>query len=117
MTMPGLSKTPAAEAIRVHADGTDRRTVLMTLRFVATQPTRPKAIGPYSQAVDRRRASCSPPARSRSIPPPWKSWPRASRADRAGLENLEAVLEAAGSDLARVLKTTVFLPTWPTSPR
>ena len=70
----------------------------------------PRAIGPYSQAVARRRYCSSPPARSRSTPPPerWSAEAFASRPS-ACCDNLAAVLEEADLDMANVVKTTVYL--------
>ena len=72
-------------------------------------PTAPKAVGPYSQAmVAGGFAFCSgqlglDPATGQFVAP-----------DTAGqarqvLRNLSAVLEAAGSGMRQVVKTTVFL--------
>jgi 2-iminobutanoate/2-iminopropanoate deaminase len=69
----------------------------------------PKAIGPYSQAiVSNGVVYCSgqipiDPATNQLI-----DGDIATQTERV-LENLKAVLEAAGSGLDRVLKTTVFL--------
>lgn len=78
-------------------------------RTVITTPNAPSAIGPYSQAivVDRKFVYTSG-----QIP----LTPNGERADATiqdqtnqVLTNLRAVLEAAGSDLYHVVKTTVFL--------
>jgi 2-iminobutanoate/2-iminopropanoate deaminase len=69
----------------------------------------PQAIGPYSQAVKANgMVFCSgqiafDPATSQII-----EGDAAAQTERV-LRNLQAVLEAAGSSLARVVKTTVFL--------
>lgn len=71
----------------------------------------PKAIGPYSQAIETTRARtlyCSgqiplDPATGELVPGGIEA-----QTDRV-LENLRAVLEAAGAGLQHVVKTTVFL--------
>lgn len=69
----------------------------------------PQAIGPYSQAVKANGlVFCSgqialDPATAQII-----EGDVAAQTERV-LRNLQAVLEAAGSSLARVVKTTVFL--------
>lgn len=68
----------------------------------------PDAAGPYSQAIEAAGmvfASGQLPIDSRSgeIPASIEEQTRAS------LENLSAVLEAAGCSLSNVVKTTVFL--------
>jgi len=71
----------------------------------------PKAIGPYSQAIVSNGTVYLSgqlpldPATGALI-----AGDIALQAERV-LENLKAVLEAAGSSLARVLKTTVYLRT------
>jgi len=76
---------------------------------VASSPGAPKAIGPYSQAlVAGNLVFCSG-----QIPVDPESGTLVAgeidvQTDRV-LENLAAVLSAAGSDLSRVVKTTVYL--------
>ncbi len=71
----------------------------------------PDAIGPYSQAiVTEALLFCS----GQVALEPGKSGVLVGGGDvaqqtRRALENLSAVLEAAGSSLAKVVKTTVFL--------
>ena len=73
-------------------------------------PEAPRAIGPYSQAHPRQRASSSPPARWASIPPPASWWTAASRSrPSACSQNIRAILEAERLRLVQVVKTTVFL--------
>ncbi len=72
-------------------------------------PDAPKAIGPYSQAVTygdliyTAGQIALDPAKMEIV-----AGGIAEQTERV-LSNLEAVLKAAGSDLSRVLKTTVFL--------
>lgn len=80
------------------------------VRAVST-PNAPGAIGPYSQAiVHRGQVFCSgqiglDPATGKLV-----DGGIAAQTERA-LQNLEAVLAAAGTSLAMVLRTTVFLAT------
>lgn len=79
----------------------------MTPTAVST-PNAPAAIGPYSQAIKAGEfVFCSGQIALR----PDGSLVQGSVADetRQCLTNLDEVLEAAGSDLTRVVKTTVFL--------
>ncbi|AMM91463.1 RidA family protein [Peribacillus sp. SIMBA_075] len=68
----------------------------------------PSAIGPYSQAVkmgDFLFVSGQLP-----INPSTNEMPESvAEQTKQSLENVKAILEAAGSDLQHVLKTTVFL--------
>jgi 2-iminobutanoate/2-iminopropanoate deaminase len=79
-----------------------------TLRIIATDDA-PKAIGPYSQAVAAGGLIFC--AGQGAIDP--KSGENVKGDVRAEtertLDNLSAVLAAAGSDFAHVVKTTVFL--------
>ena len=74
-----------------------------------TTPTAPAAIGPYSQAIRSGNllfvAGQIPidPATGQIVP--GGIAPQTTRV----LENLKAILKAAGSSPAQVLKTTVFL--------
>jgi 2-iminobutanoate/2-iminopropanoate deaminase len=77
-------------------------------RVIATDGA-PKAIGPYSQAIvhgDLVYCSGQIP-----LDPATNQIIEGGVAEQTArvLENLKAVLEAAGSSLDRVLKTTVFL--------
>ena len=77
-------------------------------RIIATEKA-PRAIGPYSQAVAHNGLLylsgqiALDPATGQLI-----EGDVAAQTERV-LENLKAVLEAAGSSLGRVLKTTVYL--------
>ena len=79
----------------------------------ARRPSRP--MPPPRRSVPIRRPSwptawCFARARSRSIRRPATSWRAASPSrPHQVLKNLRAVLKAAGSDLDRAVKTTVFL--------
>ena len=80
----------------------------MTRQIIHTDSA-PKAIGPYSQAVKAGGlVYCSG-----QIPlnPATMKLVQGSVADqtRRVMDNLKAVLDAAGSSLAQVVKTTVFL--------
>jgi 2-iminobutanoate/2-iminopropanoate deaminase len=78
------------------------------MSFVATDDA-PKAIGPYSQAVVFGDFIFT--AGQIALDPQSMEIVAESITDQTErvLSNLEAVLKAAGSDLSRVLKTTVFL--------
>jgi 2-iminobutanoate/2-iminopropanoate deaminase len=69
----------------------------------------PAAVGPYSQAV--RAASFVFTAGQLGLVPGTKDFagPDIEAQTRQALENLKAVLEAGGSCLEHVVKTTVFL--------
>jgi 2-iminobutanoate/2-iminopropanoate deaminase len=80
----------------------------VTIRIIATDGA-PKAIGPYSQAVAAGELIfCAgqvalDPASGASV-----TGDVTAQTERV-LDNLSAVLSAAGSDLQHVLKTTVYL--------
>ena len=80
----------------------------MDLRVVATEKA-PKAIGPYSQAIIAGGlVFCS--GQIPLIPETGQILEGDAAAQaRQALANLRAVLEAAGSSMALVVKTTVFL--------
>ena len=80
----------------------------MTIGFVST-PDAPKAIGPYSQAVTHGDLIFS--AGQIALDPATMEISAEGITEQTEqvLSNLAAVLKAAGSDLTRVLKTTVFL--------
>jgi 2-iminobutanoate/2-iminopropanoate deaminase len=80
----------------------------MTKEIVQTQSA-PRAIGPYSQAVKAGGfVFCSGQI---ALDPATGEMAAGSVADQTHhvLKNLQAVLEAAGSSLGKVVKTTVFL--------
>jgi 2-iminobutanoate/2-iminopropanoate deaminase len=80
----------------------------MTRKIIATDSA-PKAIGPYSQAVSLDGwIFCSGQI---GLEPAGGNLVAGGVSDqtRRALKNLEAVLEAAGSALNRVVKTTVYL--------
>ena len=80
----------------------------MTKIIVATESA-PKAIGPYSQAVAFNGiVYCSGQIPLDPVTGQIVEGDVAVQTERV-LENLKAVLEAAGSSLEKVLKTTVFL--------
>ena len=80
----------------------------MSITFVDT-PSAPKAIGPYSQAVTWGDLILT--AGQIALDPATMEIVAEGIREQTEqvLSNLEAVLQAAGSDLSRVLKTTVFL--------
>ena len=68
----------------------------------------PAAIGPYSQAVQAGGVLIT----SGQLPldPATGSFPEGIEAQtKQSLTNVKAILEAAGTDMAHVIKTTVFL--------
>lgn len=80
----------------------------MEKEIVATEKA-PAAVGPYSQAV--RVGDLIYTAGQLGIVPGTKEFagPDVEAQTRQALENLKAILEAAGSCLRHVVKTTVFL--------
>jgi 2-iminobutanoate/2-iminopropanoate deaminase len=77
-------------------------------RSVVSTADAPQAIGPYSQAIGfENLVFCSGQIPLR--PDGVLEEGDISAQTRQSLDNLKAVLEAAGSSLAHVLKTTVFL--------
>jgi len=79
------------------------------MRQTVTTPDAPKAIGPYSQAVVYNGlvfASGQIPLDPKTNAPVEGD---VKAQTRRVLENLKGVLDAAGSSLDRVLKTTIYL--------
>ncbi len=80
----------------------------MERRIIATESA-PKALGPYSQAI-RSGEFIFCAGQTPLDPATGKLVEGGIQAQtRRALQNLSAVLEAAGSSLSRVVKTTVFL--------
>lgn len=78
------------------------------MKEIIETPAAPAAIGPYSQAVKFGSMLIT----SGQIPlTPAGELVAGGVAEQTGqvIENLKAVLAAAGTDLSRVVKTTVFL--------
>lgn len=76
------------------------------MKQAITSEKAPAAIGPYSQAIETESlifVSGQLPVENGVIPDDIAAQTRAS------LNNVRAILEAAGSDLSKVVKTTVFL--------
>lgn len=79
------------------------------MRTPVSTPSAPKAIGPYSQAiVHNGLVYLSGQIPLDPVTGELVSGDIAAQTERV-LENLKAVLEASGSSLDKVLKTTVFL--------
>lgn len=80
----------------------------MNRHIIATEKA-PAAVGPYSQGVQAGDLVFT--AGQLGIVPGTKEFagPDIESQTRQALENLKAVLEAGGSCLERVIKTTVFL--------
>ena len=79
----------------------------MQKRIVATENA-PAAVGPYSQAI-RTDGFVFAAGQVGMAPATKKIEGDTAAQTRQALKNLSAVLEAAGSSLAQVVKTTVFL--------
>lgn len=77
-------------------------------REVVKTPNAPGAVGPYSQAIIANGFVFT--AGQTGMVPATKELPAGVEAQtRQVLENLKAILTAAGTGLDRVVKTTVFL--------
>ena len=77
-------------------------------RSVIVPENAPKAVGPYSQGI----AAGSFIYTSGQLPlnPATNEMPKGIEAQaRQSLDNVKAVVEAAGSDLSKVVKVTIFL--------
>jgi 2-iminobutanoate/2-iminopropanoate deaminase len=81
------------------------------MRKVIISPLAPAAIGPYSHAVVANGVVYT--AGQVGLVPATKTLAEGGiqGQTRQALENIKAVLEASGSNLGSVLKTTVFLQT------
>lgn len=79
------------------------------MRTVVTSKNAPAALGPYSQAI--KSGTLIFLSGQLGIEPATGelAQPDAAAQAKQALANLAAVLEAAGSSLARVVKTTIFL--------
>ncbi|HEY4690175.1 MAG TPA: RidA family protein [Anaerolineae bacterium] len=86
-----------------------RRAVARPARRVIHTDSAPRAIGPYSQAI--RTGSLVYTAGQVAIDPAVGKLIEGGIEDQArrALNNIKAVLEAAGTSLERVAKTTVFM--------
>ncbi len=82
----------------------------ITMKTVVATSAAPSAIGPYSQAIATPGGFVFTSGQIGLDPATGTVVPGGIReqTDRV-MKNLKAVLEAAGTDLARVVKTTVFL--------
>ena len=75
---------------------------------IINTPKAPAAIGPYSQGIDT--GSLVFTSGQIALSPTGSPMPDDPAAQtRQAMENLKAVLEAAGSSLARAVKVTIFL--------
>ena len=80
----------------------------MTTRQVVQTERAPAAIGPYSQAI--RAGNLVFTAGQVGIDPATGKLVEGTAAQtRQAMQNLKAILEAAGSSLERVVKTTIFV--------
>ncbi len=79
------------------------------MRQVISTPSAPKAIGPYSQAI--RAAGLLYLSGQTPLDPATGQMVEGDIGKQTArvLDNLKAVLEAAGSSLERAVKTTVYL--------
>lgn len=80
----------------------------MTREVIATQDA-PGAIGPYSQAI--KAGGLVFVSGQTGVVPQTKQFVGETVAEQTAqaLKNLQAILEAAGTDMAHVVKTSVFL--------
>ena len=79
------------------------------MKKVISTPAAPAAIGPYSQGVATTGLVIT--SGQLGLNPETGAFPEGGIAEqtRQSLENVKAVLEAAGSGMDKVIKTTVFL--------
>jgi 2-iminobutanoate/2-iminopropanoate deaminase len=89
---------------------------MATKREVIRADKAPKAVGPYSQAIRAggfifvAGQAAFDPATGKLVAGGIKEQTRQT------LRNIQAILQAAGSDLSRVVKVTVFLTDWKNFP-
>lgn len=81
------------------------------MRSVVSTDTAPQAIGPYSQAVKIESSSLVFVSGQIPLDPKTGEMVGKTAADqcRQVMTNLTAVLRAAGSDLSKIVKTTIYL--------
>jgi 2-iminobutanoate/2-iminopropanoate deaminase len=81
------------------------------MRSIVSTDSAPKAIGPYSQAVKIEASALVFCSGQLPLDPKTGEMVGQTAADqcRQVMTNMTAVLKAAGSDLSRVIKTTIFL--------
>ena len=80
----------------------------MVVRRAIQAEGAPKAVGPYSHAVIAGQFVFT--AGQAGLDPQTRQFPSGIEAQtRQTLENIAAILEAAGTSMAKVVKTTVFL--------
>lgn len=80
----------------------------MSMKQPVQTPNAPGAVGPYSQAMVAGRFVFT--AGQLGVDPETKTMADGVQAQaRQALANVQAVLEAAGSSMGHVVKTTVFL--------
>ena len=79
------------------------------MKQIISTPKAPAAIGPYSQGAAANGLVIT--SGQLGLDPATGAFPEGGVAEqtRQSLENVKAVLEAAGSGLDKVIKTTVFL--------
>ncbi len=82
----------------------------MSKKLISTDKA-PQAVGPYSQAVVLEKSNLIFVSGQIALPPGSKELIRGGIVEETKqvLENLKNILEAAGSSLDKVVKTTVFL--------
>lgn len=79
------------------------------MKKIIETPNAPAAIGPYSQAVQLGNTIYT--AGQIALPPEGGALisPVVSEQTRQVLKNIQAILKAAGTDMSKVVKTTVYL--------
>ena len=104
-----VKKTTRKSAKATTSKGRSTSTVRPTKRAVIATELAPKAIGPYSQGI--RVGDFVFTAGQAAIDPAVGKLIEGdiSAQTRRVLQNLSAILEAAGSSMSKVVKTTVFM--------